>query len=231
MRIYLLLPLLLCLPFSPKAQRLEYNQYELLSHEDLRASPTTIDNQYDEIKGNAFFSPQWLPATAITEKGTRYTGLKVKLDLYRNVFFANVRDTLYDLTNARVARFTLYPSLADTTVNYVFQKGFSIGTIRPDKYVQVLAGGRLTLLKQPTLEIREVNEDSPLSKVKKFVSQDYYYLATGDGQGTTVHLNRKTLEKEMADKWNEVSRYAKEKDLSFTEEQGWIYLVKYYNSL
>ena len=231
MRICLLLPLLLCLPFSPKAQRLEYNQYELLSREDLKAGPTTIDNQYDDIKGNAFFSPQWLPATAITEKGTRYTGLKLKLDLYRNAFFANVHDTLYDLTNARVARFILYPSLADTTVNYVFQKGFSIGTIRPDKYVQVLASGRLTLLKQPTLEIREVNEDSPLSKVKKFVSQDYYYLTTGDGQGTTVHLNRKTLEKEMADKWNEVSRYAKEKDLSFTEEQGWIYLVKFYNSL
>jgi hypothetical protein len=232
MRIYRLLLFFPCLPLFGHAQHLAYNQYELLSRESLKAGPATIDNQYEDIKGDAFFSPQWLPATAITEKGTQYTGLNVKLDLYRNSFFANVHDTLYDLSNAHVARFILYPNPADTTLRFVFQKGFSVGTIRPENYVQVLAEGKMTFLKQPTLEIREVNDDSPLSKVKKFVRQDYYYLVSGgNGQGTTVRLNRKTLENEMVDKWTEVSRYAKEKNLSFTQEQGWISLVKFYNSL
>jgi len=218
-------------PLLPMAQHLGYNQYELLSREQLKAAPGSLDNQYDDIKGTAFFSPQWLSAVAITARGVQYTGLKVRFDLYKNVFFANVHDTIYDLSAAGIVRFILYPLPADTSVSYVFQKGFSTGTIRPEQYIQVLVMGKLTFLKQPTLEVKEVNEDSFLAKVKKFVNQDYYYLVARDGQGEIVRLNKKTLEKEMADKWDAVTRYAKEKELSFNEEQGWIYIVKYYDSI
>lgn len=217
-------------PISATAQHLAYNQYELLSKGESKSGPASIENQYDDIKGTAFFSPQWLWATALTEKGTQYTGLKIKLDLYRNTLFANVHDTLYDLSSAAIIRVILYPSLADTAVNTVFQKGFSTGGIRPEQYIQVLVAGNLTFLKQTNLEVKEVNEDGPLSKVKKFVAQEYYYLARS-GQATVVRLNKKVLEKEMTDKWNEVTRYAKEKDVSFTEEEGWAHLVKFYNSV
>jgi hypothetical protein len=230
MKIKHLLLSFLWIPFFATAQHLAYNQYELLNKEGLKGNPGSVENQYDDIKGTAFFSPQWLSAVAFTEKGTQYTGLKIKFDQYRNKLFANVHDTLYDLGSARIARVVLYPNPADTGVNYVFQKGFSTGSIRSDQYVRVLAAGKLTFLKQTTLEVKEVNEDSPLSKVKKFVSQEYYYLVR-EGQATQVRLNKKVLEKEMADKWNEVSKYAKEKEVSFSEEDGWAYLVKYYNSV
>jgi len=230
MKIKYLAFLFCWMPFFVNAQHLAYNQYELLNKSELKGSPGSIENQYDDIKGTAFFSPQWLSATALSEKGAQYTGLKIKLDLYRNKLFANVHDTLYDLSSASIARVTLYPSLADTAVNYVFQKGFSTGGIRPEQYIQVLAAGKLTFLKQTTLEVKEVSEDSPLSKVKKFISQDYYYLVR-DGQATVVRLNKKVLEKEMTDKWNEVTRYAKEKEVSFSEEEGWAHLVKFYNSV
>jgi hypothetical protein len=41
-------------PLLPKAQHLGYNQYELLSREQLKAAPGNLDNQYDDIKGTAF---------------------------------------------------------------------------------------------------------------------------------------------------------------------------------
>lgn len=216
---------------SLNAQHLGYNQSELISREGGKVSAANLDNQYADIKGSAFFSAQWLPADAITDNGTRYPGLKVMFDVYRNTFFANIKDTLYDLGATRISRFVLYPSAADTAVSYIFQKGFSTAGIRPEQYVQVLASGKLRFLKQMTLEVREVNEDSFLAKVKKFIGQDYYYLLTADGQGGLVRLNKKILEKEMADKWDQVNRYAREKDISFSEEEGWVSLVKFYNSI
>ena len=225
--------LLACLasPSFLTAQHLGYNQAELLSGQQLKISSGNIDNQYNDIKGDAFFSPSWLPAAAISAKGARYQGLKMKYDIYKNKIYANVHDTIYDLTAAGIIQFILYPDGSDTTLRHIFQKGFAAGSLRPEQFVEVLAIGKLTFLRQPTLEVKEVNEDSFLAKVKKFIAQDYYYLITPDGQGSVVRLNKKTLEKEMADKWTDVTRYAKEKDLSFSEETGWIPIITFYNSL
>lgn len=231
MRITYLLLAFLAGPFFSTAQHLGYTQSELLTREQLKISSGSIDNQYSDIKGEAFFSPSWLLATVVTGKGSRYAGLKMKYDIYKNKIYTNVHDTIYDLSDAGVFQFILYPDGSDSTHRHIFQKGFTAGSLRPDQYVEVLATGQLIFCKQTTLEAKEVNEDSPLDKVKKFISQDYYYLLTPDGQGATVRLNKKTLEKEMAGKWEAVTRYAKEKDLSFSEEAGWIAIITYYNSL
>jgi len=226
----LTLPLLL-LSFSSISQHLSYTQYELLHNEELKNAPANIDNLYQDIKGDAFFNPQWLSAVAITENGKTYKGIKVKFDQYKNKFYANIRDTIYDMGTSAISRYILYPSPTDTTVSYTFQKGFSGNGLQPATYIQVFARGKLTFVKYRTLEIKDAHEDSFLATVKTFVPQDYYYLIRDNSQPATVRLNKKTLEKEMADKWKEVSGQAKEKEVSFNEEDGWKYLVSYYNTL
>jgi hypothetical protein len=231
MKITGILLAMLAAPICASAQHLGFTQSELLSREQMKISTGNIDNQYGDVKGTAFFSEAWLPATASTAKGAQYAGLKMKYDIYKNKIFTNVHDTIYDMSETGIIRFTLYPETSDTTLRHVFQKGYTAGTVRSDQFVEVLAAGKLIFFKQHTLEIKEVNEDSPLDKVKKFIGQDYYYLLTANDQGAVVRLNKKTLEKEMAAKWNEVTKFAKEKDTSFTDESGWSLLVNFYNSL
>jgi hypothetical protein len=221
----------LFLPFSSISQHLSYNQYELLHIEELKNGPTNIDNLYQDIKGDAFFHPQWLSAIAIAENGKTYKGIKVKFDQYKNKFYANIHDTIYDMSTTPISRYILYPSLIDTTVSYTFQKGFSGNGLQPAAYIRVLASGRLTFVKYHTLEIKDSHEDGFLTTVKTFVPQDYYYLIRDNSQPSMVRINKKTLEKEMADKWKEISGQAKEKEVSFNEEEGWKYLVSYYNTL
>jgi hypothetical protein len=226
----LTLPFLL-LSFSSISQRLSYNQYELLHIAELKNGPANIDNLYQDVKGDAFFQPQWLSAIAIAENGKTYKGIKVKFDQYKNKFYANIHDTIYDMSTSAISRYILYPSLIDTTVSYTFQKGFSGNGLQPATYIQVLASGKLTLVKYHTLEIKDSHEDGFLTTTKTFVPQDYYYLIRDNSQPVIVKLNKKTLEKEMADKWKEASGQAKEKEVSFNEEEGWKYLVSYYNTL
>ena len=226
---FLTLPLLL-LSFSAMSQRLNSNEYELIRKEELKNAPANLDNLYQDIKGDPFFNSQWLPATAIAENGKTYKGIKVKFDQFKNKFYANIHDTIYDMSTSAINRYTLYPAPTDTTVSYNFQKGFSGNGLQPATYIQVLASGKLTFLKYHTLEIKDTHEDM-LTTVKTFIPQDYYYLVRDNSQPETVRLNKKTLEKEMADKWKEVSGQAKEKEVSFNEEDGWKYLISYYNTL
>ena len=214
-----------------KAQHLNYDWYEIVHGSEMKNTPANIDNQYQDIKGEAYFNNQWMAGAAVADNGKTYAGLRLKFDWYQNKFYMNVHDTIYDLSDAPVRRYILYPSLMDTITNYKFQKGFSGGGLLATKYVQVFASGKLSFIKFRSLEMKDVHDDSPLTTIKRFIGQDAYYLVRSDGQTIPVKLNKKTLEKEMADKWKEVSGQAKDKEVSFSDEDGWRYLVNWYNTL
>jgi hypothetical protein len=207
------------------AQHLDYNRFELLKHGGAQA--TAVDNQYDDIKGMAWFSPEWQSAVLVSDDGRHYPDFKVRIDLYKNVAYIKIHDTVYNINGTAITRIILNPGQGDSAV---FQKGYSGAGVRPDQYLQVLASGKLGLLKQRTVELKDVHEDA-LSTTKTFVTQDYYYLVKPGGQVDMAKPGRKLFEQEMGEKWKTVSQYAKEKDLSFNDEQGWSSLLKYYDSL
>jgi len=209
---------------AAQAQHLDYNRFELMKRGG--AQVTAVDAQYDDIKGSAWFA-DWRPAVLVSDDGRQYPDLKARIDLYKNIAYIKMNDTVYNINGTAIVRIILNPGQGDSAV---FQKGVSGGGIRPDQYVQVLASGKLGLLKQRTVELKDVHEDA-LSTVKTFVTQDYYYLVRSSGQIETVKPGRKLFEQEMGDKWKAVSQYAKDKDLSFSQEEGWSPLLKYYNSL
>lgn len=207
-----------------RSQHLDYTRYELLSHGGMQAA--SVDAQYDDIKGSAWFS-DWQPAILVSGDGRRLSDLKARIDLYKNVAYIKLHDTVYNINGTAITRIIFYPGLGDSVV---FQKGFSGAGVRTEQFIQVLASGKLGLLKQRSVEQKDVHEDA-LSTVKAFVTQDSYFLVRNAGQLETVKPGRKLFEQEMGDKWKTVSQYAREKDLSFSQEEGWVPLLRYYNSL
>jgi len=210
-----------------RAQHLDYTRYQLLQNGGLVLT-NNIENQYAEIKGSAFYSDTWLSAAAVTEKGTRFTNLKLKVDLYKNNVYMIEHDTVYNLTGATMAQFILYPSGGDSAV---FRRATHVAGVAPEKFVQVLVSGKLTIYKQLLLEVKDVHDESPLMTTKKFIGQDYYFLSKDNGEAQVVKPGKKMLEQEFGDKWKAAAQYAKEKDLSFNQEQGWVAMLRYYNSL
>jgi len=207
-----------------RSQHLDYIRFELLNHGG--AQVATIDAQYDDIKGTAWFS-DWQPAVLAGDGGRRYSDLRARIDLYKNIAYIKMNDTVYNINGTPITQIILNPGQGDSVV---FQKGVSGAGVKPDQYVQVLASGKLGLLKQRAVELKDVHEDA-LTTTKTFVGQNYYYVVRPGGQIEPVKPGRKLFEQEMGDKWKTVSQYAKEKDLSLNQEEGWIPLLKYYNSL
>lgn len=208
-----------------QAQHLDYNRFELLKQGGMQASG--IDLQYDDIKGNAW-NADWQPVALTAEDGRRLTDMQGRIDLYKNVVYVKVNDTIFNINGSKIRRIVFDPGQADSTV---FQKGVSGPGLRPDLFVQVLASGKLGLLKQRTVEIKDMHDDGPLSTTKAFVTQDYYYLVRASGQVETVKPGKKVFEQEMGDKWKDVSQYAKAKGVSLSDERGWANVLQFYNSL
>jgi hypothetical protein len=207
------------------AQHLDYNRFELLKKNGSQTA--VVDAQYDDIKGIAWSSSAWQPAVLVSDDGRRYADFRARIDLYKNVAYVKSGDTVYNINGTAITRIVLDAGQVDSVV---FQKGVSGSGVRPEQYVQVLASGKLGLLKLRTMEVKDLHEDA-LSTVKAFVIQDYYYLMRPGGELEMVKPGRKLFEQEMGDKWPVVSQYAKAKDLSFNREEGWALLLTYYNSL
>lgn len=229
-KLYYILALCSSCGVANAQTHLTYSRYEFLNAGGAKPPAKTIDNQYDDIKGEAFNSPQWLPARIISANGRAYDGFKLKLDIYTNTLYANINDTIYDLSPAPVSRFQLYPNFPDTITRKVYKKGFVASGLKPENYLQILAEGKVVLLKQETLEIKDVHEDA-LTTTKKFVGQTYYYIIKNGSAPEQVRLNKSNLQQTTGDKWKEVSVYMKAKDLSFSSEDDWKAVLAYYNSL
>ncbi|HXB09708.1 MAG TPA: hypothetical protein VNW04_21430 [Puia sp.] len=209
-----------------RAQHLDYNRFELIKRGGSQ-SPA-IDLQYDDIKGSAWFPPDWQPAVLISDDGRRYTDLRAKIDLYKNIAYIKINDTVYNINGTGITRIIFDPGQADSAV---FQKGVSGSGLRPEQYLQVLATGKLGLLKQRIVELKDVHDEGPLSTTRTFVAQDYYYVVRPGGQIELVKPGRKLFEQEMGEKWKTVSGYAKTMGWSAGDESGWTGIMRYYNSL
>lgn len=215
---------------ATSAQHLTYTMYEILHKEDMKSSPVALQNQYDGILGNGFLGDNWMPGRAITSMKV-YNNLQLRFDSYANKIYLNLNDTVYDITKSGIIQFDLFPNAPDTSKVLSFNNGFNVGAVTPDKFVNVLAYGKITFIRYYFKDIEEVFESSPTYKEKKFIDKNKYYIIVNSEEGKEVGVNKKNLEKILADKWDKVSSYAKEKNIATGNEDGWAKLIDYYNTL
>ena len=209
--------------------QLNYTLYEIIHREDLKGSPVDFDNQYNGIIGNAFLIDQWLPGRAFTLTKS-YAIKKLKFDIYKNKVYINNNDTIYDISNAGIVQFDLFPD-GDSTKKISFNNGFNIEEITTDKFVQVLTEGKISFIKYPLRNVEEDYESSPTYKEKKFLDKDKYYIVEDGQTGKEVTVTKKNLEKILAAKLDAVSSYAKKNGISMNNQDGWQKLIDYYNKL
>lgn len=227
-KILLLFAFSVCIK-SSFAQYLSFNMYEMLSKEDKKSSPTELENKYEGIIGSGFFSEGWVSGRAFTTM-KMYNNLKLRFDVHTNTIYLNIHDTVYDITKSGIVQFDLFPNASDTTTIISFNNGYNFEEIKPETFVNVFSEGKVSFIKYYKKDIEEVYETSPTYKEKKFLDKNKYYIVE-NGTGKEVTVTKKNLEKALTDKWEAISKYAKEKNISAGNESGWKKLIDYYNTL
>src|SRR3569623_2029636 len=124
------------------AQQYSLHEYVLMQNmATLGTNVKTFDNQYADIKGEAFMSPDWQTGAAISINNKQYTGLKMKVDLYKNKIFININDTVFDFTDAKnISSFIIYPNPVDTAKKIAFSNQFRVPGVKSNLF-QVIGTG------------------------------------------------------------------------------------------
>ncbi len=186
--------------------------------------------QKEEIQGHPFFKDKWIDANITDQNGYVFKNILIKIDTYRNTVVFNRNDSSYEL-GPMVAQICFFPNAGDTTQKMIFKKGYDVTAfIKADKYLQVLAEGKILLLKDYHKELEDYTEYGNATKMKRYRDVEQYYIGK-DGQFTGIGLSKKNLENALQTRWPQVDAYLKQKELSGKDEKSWAAAIAYYNSL
>jgi len=182
---------------------------------------------YDNIRGSAFLFEEWKPSNVLDVNGYEFLNVLVKFDAYANKFFYSHGDTTYEFVT-KIEEVTLYPGPGDSMI---FKKGFSVpDKISADKFVQVLAEGKMTAIKYISKALQETIEYNVPGKVKVFTDKTAFYFISGNN-AVSQRPNQKLLQDLLKDKWPPVEAFIKQNSLNLKKEDDCIRAIRYYNSL
>ncbi len=185
---------------------------------------------YNEIRGSAFLFDDWKPTHVTDKDGIIFLNVPVRFDAYANKFLFNHRDTAYEFITV-VKEFELFPSRGDTTTKMVFKKGFAADDkLTADKWVQVLAEGKITVIKYIRKTQQEISEYNVPGKINVFADNMTYFFIKN---GTTVSQrpSPKFLQELLSDRWTLMDAFMKQHALSLRIEDNYLKAINYYNSL
>ena len=183
-----------------------------------------------EVDGFPFLKDDWTKAYALTADGYRFPKMDVKFDIYNGKFIYNKNDTAFEFT-PQVTVIQMMPNEKDTTNKQVFARGFAINnSLNKDKFVQVLAEGKTSLLKAYKKEIEDYDVYGDAKKHQRYKATEQYYVLL-NGQYIQAKLTKKDLESIFLSKTAEIDAFLQKNNLSGKDEKSWIATTNYFNTL
>ena len=184
--------------------------------------------EYTDIQGSPFLYDDWNDGVIVINE-SQLTHAMLKFDTYSNKFVVNKNDTSYEISpNINEVRLFLNN---DTSNTRIYRKGYNINMrLNPKVYLQVMAEGKLTLLKYSYKDMEEYTEYGSAVKIKRFREGQQYFILK-DGQYSSTTLTKKNLQDALTDKWAAVSDFLSKKGLNGKDEKSWTAAFRFYNSL
>lgn len=218
--------------YSSHTMQLTSVDKELISISGKTFASSDFKNVYADIKGNAFLLADWTGCYLYNNKGDKYINLKAQLDLYKNKLYLDFHDTIFNASEG-IIRVELYPNLPDSSKKIIISKEFSLPAPATGKYAEVLSQGKTSFVKYTSKEVQEIQTDIYASKEKVFNEKIYYYVVSKTGQALEIpKLNKKNLQKAVADKWSDVEKFVNSNsELSYSNENDWEKIIDFYNAL
>lgn len=179
------------------------------------------------VEGNLFFTNKWSAGSIKTKSGIHYTNMTLKFDVLNNDVVFLINDSSFSFAE-EIREFVLNTGGKNGAAAR-FVSSSSVNSSLPRKYVLVLAEGKLGFyLHQKKSIVTTTGYNMADRKILE--DQNTYYVVFNDN-AKSVGLNKKNLEELMGAKWQAVSAYMEQNNLSAKSEAGWIAAINYYNTL
>lgn len=196
---------------------------------DVSGRPLFPSN-YVDVSGTPFRYADWRPAVITLSSGRKLSGVQVKLDLLKHeVYYIDERGSEMIAKRGVIHQI----ALPDGRDSVFYRSGFPpIQENTAATLYEVLADGRVSLLKQTTKVIQELKRFNSATIERQFVSQEAYFLFHKDNKiMEMVRKDRKLVLEVLADRQESVRLFLEENRNRCRTESDLVEVVTYYNSL
>jgi len=144
-------------------------QAQFSSHID--GTPARIVKKID-VEGTELLNENWVKGSAKIQDGTKFNDIMLKYNVLDDVPYFQGKDDAVMLFTKPVHEFTLN----DGTLK-IFRSGFpAVGNFKENSFYQVLAEGKMVLLKKIYKKITESREYNSATTVKKIGDNTAYFV-------------------------------------------------------
>jgi hypothetical protein len=181
------------------------------------------------VDGTPFFSETWMTGSLILPGGTRYDGLRLRLDLIDNkVHFLDKSGTAMVATSP-IAEMWLTDSANGTKYHFVNASALSVFQPPGNSWYQSLTEGPVLLLKEFSKKLEERSVYGSATAEQHIKTYFNYFLAADK---STIPIKKLgTITEVLAGKKEVLEKFISNNHLNGKKETDMVRLVDYYNSL
>ncbi len=226
MKMSFLIVSLLCCSILTRAQ-----QSQILN--DNQGKPV-MQQGYTDVEGSPYLNANWFPGVVNLAGGKAVTA-KIKYDLVKDeLLFQSPRDSmaLAFVTPVKSFSFGVFGVDETSLVPLVFSNGYaSIDDQTTASFYQVIADGKVKLLKRYRKVIHSDQAFNSATTTKSFVMRDAVYYLIKDGKIEKFKTSQKTVLAALNDKADKLQTFIKTNKIDFESDKDLAGLFTYYNSL
>lgn len=221
---FYILSCLLLISLSSSAQYVKNQQVK-----DQQGRPMQM-GEYVNVQGHPYLFDNWITGLVRFNNGVVVTDAQLKYDIVKDLICYKDPKTEQIMTfNQHPQEFSIDVSGGDEPL--LFRCGFQpVERIGPANYYQLLANGKVQLLKRIIKEPFEEQPYNSATKIRTFKDTETFYLARNN-QPVKVKKDKKTILAALGDKTAELEAFIKTDGLNLKNEKDLAKLILHYNSL
>jgi hypothetical protein len=186
---------------------------------------------YTNVEGTPYLYPDWVPGSVkLTDGTTNDAPIELKYNLVSDEVSFKDKAGQELVFVKPVAEFTLN-SVDNNGLPHKYRGGYKdIEGTTPASFFEVLADGKVQLLKRFTKLLFESQPIGSASKLQQFIDKTKYYLII-NGKALQVKNDKKALLAALGDKQAQLEDYIKSNKINLKNDAQLGKLIDYYNSL
>lgn len=183
-----------------------------------------FEKRYTNVKGSPYMLSDWATGSVKLRSGKTFDNMKLKYDQVADqVLFLS--DNQKEMTFAEpVSEFALEGK--------AFRRGYPAADgASTDAFYEVLAEGKVSLLKRTSKKVIDEPAYNAASNVKSIRTNENYYLTVSNLELTKIKKDKKSVLGALPGNHAELEAFFKAERLDLKKETDMVKLVNYYNTL
>jgi hypothetical protein len=180
------------------------------------------------VEGSAFFREDWNVGDVMLQNGARYSNINLRVNLLdKQLHF--LKDGNEFIADKLIKEVSFVDKKTGDT--FLFRTGFpGVPNGSPSSLFQVIADGKVPLLKFYSKEISESKPYGSATYEQRVITTATYYVLKNN-EMVRLKNDREAIETVLADKQQQVREFLSKNKVSFKNEKDLSSLFRYYNSL